>query len=1105
MSTPYDRVLQVCRRVRQVAWMRAFCWICVAILLSFSLGAVVDFWLRPHTPWIRWSLSLSILFAAAGSIAILLYRLRRIAPAPLAVASLIEYRFPTLRDQLVSAVAFSSPGRRPAPGTSLRLAESFVQQVETRLEGLDLHSIVNANSLWRATLTLLITVLSVGSFAFAMPSFLSTALLRLSSPWEATTWPARDHLQFTTTPTILAEGSSLTLQVTDSLGQPPSQVYLEIQRDQPNGKPRRHERIPMLRDGDTFHFTWEDLRQGFAYRAVGGDDQAMPWTELQVKAAPQIEPTEVVLHYPPYLKKAPQEVTRVVEAVSGSRIYVRGTSSLPLSSLAVYWVADSHQHEADPTTTLADLASLTPIAQGSISSSGLSFQFPTLSAEGVAQSDFAITESGGLYLLPIGNQGVWGTPLRITVRCSSDEKPSLHWDLPTDQQPHTANALVVLRGTAHDDYEVSSIHAEWRPQFTTAESVADSSQGSSEESSPWIDLPLTLSSQADERTAGSVNPQEALFQGQLDLQAMAAAILSRRPNDKATFQSIEMRIIVTDSFGQATTSSSRHFLIITDNQKREALQRQAQRLLQQILKVQSQLQQQEQQLSGLVSARLKDGEWPNITQRLVEDLTLLSAVLNQHDRVRQNAFLNSDSIQQEAQRLLDDAATSRVRFPLATKVLPTILADLSGPFAQQMTDYENNVRQLRRQLSSFQAPGQAISEEGGDMLPDPMMAPTSQAAASQLQTTSAQVRELKAFAQKWHDLLASAASTADIREQLRQIIAKQQALHQQVEALQIKAAIASEETTDAIVEEAAKLASTQRDLARSMNAAEYQLSSGELSPELAAIAKHLQKVGVEAKMRSAADHLKRSRWDAAIRLEREISADLADLFPSESTSPNTSSSAPSPEELAAAQAEWQKRITQWQLAHRKQTDSITALVPHASKPDESHKKSADLLRSQEQKIAEKILADADKLPFPLLQNGLKRATTDMQLAVKELESAGQWPDAAKSALRAQARLDRLLSALASASAPSKATSPSEETTSPNSNPAKKRSSLSKADVQYLRDTQAAISESTGQLLRQIAEKKPLTPPQQSELTRLQQEQAELAQTFQELVAPRAEE
>lgn len=1101
MSTPYDRVLQVCRRVRQVAWMRAFCWSCVAILLSFSLGAMVDFWLRPHAPWVRWSLSLSIMFAAAGSIAALLYRLRKISPAPLAVASLIEYRFPSLRDQLVSAVAFSSPGRRPAPGNSIRLAESFVQQVESRLEGLDLHTIVNANSLWRATLALLVTVLSVGSFAFAMPSLLSTAVLRLGSPWETTTWPARDHLQFAATPTILAEGSSLTLQVTDTLGQPPSQVYLEIQRDQPNGKPRRQDRIPMLRDGDTFHFTWEDLRQGFAYRAVGGDDQAMPWTELQVKAAPQIEPTEILLHYPPYLKKVPQEVTRVVQAVSGSRIYVRGTSSLPLSSLAVYWVTDSQQREGDSAATLADLASLTPIAQGSISANGLSFQFPTLSAEGIAQTEFDITESGGLYLLPIGNEGVWGAPLRITVRCNLDEKPTLHWDLPTDQQPHTANSLVVLRGTAHDDFEVASLRAEWRPLFASAETAADSSV----ESSPWLELPLTLSSHSEVRTAASDNRQEASFQGQLDLQALAAQIASRRREDTNRFQSLEMRILATDSLGQTTTSSSRHLPIITDNQKREALQRQAQRLLQQILKVQSQLEQQNQQLSSLVTARLKDGEWPSITQRLVDDLTLLSAVLSQHDRVRQGAFLNSDSIQQEAQRLLDDAAFSRVRFPLATKVLPTILADLGGPFSRQLTDYENNVRQLRRQLASFQAPGQAISEEGGDMQPDPMMAPTSQAAASQLMTTSTQVRDLKVFTQKWHDLLSSAASTADVREQLRQIIAKQQALHDQAEALQIKAAIATDDTAEAIAEEAAKLASSQRELARSLNAAEYQLSTSELSPELSAIAKHLQKSGVEAKMRLAADHLKRSRWDAAIRLEREISADLANLFPSEESAANSSSNTPSPEEQAAAQAEWQKRITQWQLAHRKQVDAITALLPHANKPEAADKETAELIRSQEQKIADEIQADADKLPFPLLQSGLKRATADMQLTAKELAAPGQWPDAAKSAHRAQARLDRLLSALASANAASKTTSPSEETTSPNANPNKKRASLSKADVQYLRDTQAAISEATGQLLRQIADKKPLTPAQQAELARLQQEQAELAQTFQELVAPQAEE
>lgn len=79
-----------------------------------------------------------------------------------------------------------------------------------------------------------------------------------------------------------------------------------------------------------------EMREPFAFRPVGGDDDTHPWYEVDVVPPPALQELKLELHLPDYTAEEPRTIpagVNFVQAVVGSALHIRGKSESPLSSV----------------------------------------------------------------------------------------------------------------------------------------------------------------------------------------------------------------------------------------------------------------------------------------------------------------------------------------------------------------------------------------------------------------------------------------------------------------------------------------------------------------------------------------------------------------------------------------------------------------------------------------------------------------------------------------------------------------------------------------------------------------------------------------------------
>ena len=79
----------------------------------------------------------------------------------------------------------------------------------------------------------------------------------------------------------------------------------------------------------------ENVRQSFAFRAVGGDDHTMPWHWVEVVEPPRLEAFSVIAHPPAYTGLPSASAEGHLEVLAGSGLEVRGTANEPLSAARI--------------------------------------------------------------------------------------------------------------------------------------------------------------------------------------------------------------------------------------------------------------------------------------------------------------------------------------------------------------------------------------------------------------------------------------------------------------------------------------------------------------------------------------------------------------------------------------------------------------------------------------------------------------------------------------------------------------------------------------------------------------------------------------------------
>src|SRR5262245_22513062 len=307
MSHPLQaRVAAISRRasflVREYG-VRRFAAAALALLVSISM---LDHLLRWHDPGLRWLASLTAIATIAAAFfyfAIPGFRVRRNL---IDVARRIERRFPQFGERLSSAIAFLEQGEHDPTAGSSALRRSVIAEAEAIAADLDFgQALERPRILW----WWLIPAGALALLVLLNPPAAKLALSRLALPWQELPWPRRHELEFASAPARLAAGDDFEVELRDRRGTLPDVVQIELRHYAPGGT--RIEFHQMKRLGERMVYRLENVAHPFDYRATGGDDDTMGWTELEIVEPPKVVALTIDVQPPVYSGLPKREEGRV--------------------------------------------------------------------------------------------------------------------------------------------------------------------------------------------------------------------------------------------------------------------------------------------------------------------------------------------------------------------------------------------------------------------------------------------------------------------------------------------------------------------------------------------------------------------------------------------------------------------------------------------------------------------------------------------------------------------------------------------------------------------------------------------------------------------------
>ncbi len=185
---------------------------------------------------------------------------------------------------------------------------------------------------------------------------------------------------------------------------------------------------------DAFVHRLDSVTRPFEYKAEGGDDTSMPWTQLDVVEPPAVESLAVTLYPPAYTGWPPETADKHFRALKGTRVEVRGTSTKRLTGASLR------------------LENGTKIP-AQVGDDGYSFTVP---AEG---GPAFLAEQTGSYSLELKDfEGfTGGHALRYEMRVTPDVPPSVAFEQPKGNIYLTPQASVPIVLAVKDDLAIRDV------------------------------------------------------------------------------------------------------------------------------------------------------------------------------------------------------------------------------------------------------------------------------------------------------------------------------------------------------------------------------------------------------------------------------------------------------------------------------------------------------------------------------------------------------------------------------------------------------------------------------------------------------------------------
>ena len=447
-----QRVQRVQRKARGYLLSTAFGKFITVVLLVIAALALFDYLIRYHDRGIRVIVSTLALGVAIVSFWRYIYPAIRRQLSVVLVAQRIEEHFPELEDRLSTAVHFLNGHSADAVTGSHELQATVIEQAARRTQRLDLSDCLNRDN-WRRQMLVAAIVLAgaAGLWAFD-PSSASLAAQRLLLPWSERNWPRTHELALRDAPQRVAIGADFEIEIIDRNGKLPDEVELQIRYLDPSYDPESRS-LRLGRDGRMFGRI-DNIRTPLEYRAIGGDDDRMPWQSLEVVAPAAIETVELHLSPPAYSGLAARRSGPRIRALVGTTIAVeaRCTKRLSSATLCIQTGDDSEVHRIALKLDADHRGFSSPADHDQV----WTVQEPgTYWFEWTDEDELAASDDH-----------------RYRIHAIDDNPPTLFLQEPADNQLATPNALLRIAGYAQDDLKLRSV----RLSVQVAEEASDADQ-----------------------------------------------------------------------------------------------------------------------------------------------------------------------------------------------------------------------------------------------------------------------------------------------------------------------------------------------------------------------------------------------------------------------------------------------------------------------------------------------------------------------------------------------------------------------------------------------------------------------------------------------------
>lgn len=409
----------------------------------------------------REEVGLRFLFAAAWTLVAYLGALRwlipawRFSPSSDLVARWVEQQQPDLGNQLSTIVQLADLPPHETRFGSPQLRQQAMRSLAPQQTPPCWEKYLDTRIGWRALLALAFAMLVIASCCLLWPNESWVGIRRLALPWSTVSWPRADQLELVGTPSAVALGTTLQIEVIDRSPPLPDHVDLLLRDvEHPTERPVV---IGARMMDDMAIVNLPVMEKTVEVRAIGGDDTQMAWHRIDVVQPPAIESHRYQVEPPDHTKQPSFEIVgKRIQVLSGSRIRFLGKLNEPVRQLTVRNSVvrssnESGQKFSTPWKVLLD-NNRRDFALGT--ESGDSVQHENehlktwLATESQSWQFVATTTQGINVLLP----GLW------SIEVAPDTRPIVSLK-PSRLSEFAESADLPIQGQANDDVGLASVTA----------------------------------------------------------------------------------------------------------------------------------------------------------------------------------------------------------------------------------------------------------------------------------------------------------------------------------------------------------------------------------------------------------------------------------------------------------------------------------------------------------------------------------------------------------------------------------------------------------------------------------------------------------------------